>query len=195
MNQSEAGKLGAAKSRLISNAQKALRVIEYNKAPKLCKQCNVAIIYDKRNNVFCNHSCAATYGNEHNAKSVKWKCLCCDKENTTLPHKVAKYCNKVCAGSHKRQQTFEDIKDGKISVRGTIRKTFIDKYGHKCFECDLSEWRGFTIPLELDHIDGNAGNNDFNNLRLLCPNCHSITDTWKGKNKGNGRAARGLPLN
>lgn len=195
MNQSEAGKLGAAKSRLISNAQKASRVVEYNKSPKLCKQCAGAIYYDKRNNVFCGHSCATIYNNTHNAQVVKWNCLGCGKENITLPHKVAKNCNKVCAGLYARQQTFKDIVAGNISERSTIKKTFIDKYGHRCFECKNTEWLGKPIPLEVDHIDGDAGNNDINNLRLLCPNCHALTDTWKGRNKGNGRAARGLPLN
>jgi hypothetical protein len=50
------------------------------------------------------------------------------------------------------------------------------------------------IPLELDHIDGDAGNNNYDNLRVLCPNCHALTPTFKAKNKGKGRAARGLPL-
>lgn len=195
MNHTEAGKLGAAKSRLISNTQKAARIVEYNKSPKLCKQCGMSIEYDKRVNVFCNHSCAATYGNIHNAKSVKWQCLGCGKENNTLPHKVSIYCNNACYGLHKRQRTFESIIAGNISERSTIKKTFIDKYGHRCFECKNTEWLGKPIPLEVDHIDGDAGNNDINNLRLLCPNCHALTDTWKGRNKGNGRAARGLPLN
>jgi len=39
------------------------------------------------------------------------------------------------------------------------------------------------IPLELDHIDGNHQNNALDNLRLLCPNCHSLTPTFRGKNK------------
>jgi 5-methylcytosine-specific restriction endonuclease McrA len=50
------------------------------------------------------------------------------------------------------------------------------------------------IPLELDHVDGNAGNNQIENLRVLCPNCHAQTPTAKGKNRGNGRKTRGLRL-
>ena len=46
------------------------------------------------------------------------------------------------------------------------------------------------IPLEIEHIDGNYLNNIESNLLLLCPNCHSLTSTYKGANKGNGRKDR-----
>ena len=46
---------------------------------------------------------------------------------------------------------------------------------------------GEPISLELDHINGDSFNNDVNNLRLLCPNCHSITNTFRGRNKNTGR--------
>jgi 5-methylcytosine-specific restriction endonuclease McrA len=94
-----------------------------------------------------------------------------------------------------KENTLEKLLNGKLLHRDTIRFALKRQFGHKCFECELTEWRGKPLPLEVDHIDGNAGNNESENLRLLCPNCHSITDTWKGKNRGNGRAARGLPLN
>ena len=60
--------------------------------------------------------------------------------------------------------------------------------------CKGETWLGNPIPLELDHINGDAGNNKFENLRLLCPNCHATTPTHKAKNKGFGRGARGLPI-
>ncbi len=63
------------------------------------------------------------------------------------------------------------------------RKTFIiQERGHKCEICNLSTWMDKKIVLEMDHIDGNRDNNIRDNLRLLCPNCHSQTKTWKGKN-------------
>jgi len=55
----------------------------------------------------------------------------------------------------------------------------------KCVECNISSiWNGKKLTLQLDHIDGNNENNELSNLRILCPNCHSQTDTWcANKNK------------
>lgn len=56
---------------------------------------------------------------------------------------------------------------------------------HKCEECQLTEWMGKPIPLELEHIDGDHFNNLLENLKVLCPNCHANTSTYRGrKQKG-----------
>jgi hypothetical protein len=52
-----------------------------------------------------------------------------------------------------------------------------------CEICNISEWLNKPIPLELHHIDGNRHNHFLGNLKLLCPNCHSQTDTFRAKNK------------
>jgi hypothetical protein len=68
----------------------------------------------------------------------------------------------------------------------TLRKKIVmEEQDYKCSHCELNEWMGLRITLELDHIDGNNKNDVRSNLRCLCPNCHSITDTWKiGQCKG-----------
>ena len=63
---------------------------------------------------------------------------------------------------------------------------------NKCCQCGWGKINKTTgrIPLEIDHIDGNFKNNNLINLRLLCPNCHSLTATFKNSNKGHGREFR-----
>lgn len=62
------------------------------------------------------------------------------------------------------------------------RRRVFEEQGHACACCGLNEWRGLPITLELDHIDGDHKNNTRDNLTALCPNCHSLTPTWRGRN-------------
>ena len=57
-----------------------------------------------------------------------------------------------------------------------IRENILE---HKCSQCNRKTWNNKPIPLELDHIDGNHDNNNLDNLRLLCPNCHAQTPTYR----------------
>ena len=76
---------------------------------------------------------------------------------------------------HRPQPTLKQP-EGAPSSKGKILED-------KCSSCGLTEWLGNPLSLHLDHIDGNNHNHVKSNLRLLCPNCHSQTDTWCGKNK------------
>jgi 5-methylcytosine-specific restriction endonuclease McrA len=69
----------------------------------------------------------------------------------------------------------------RASVRRLILKNNLIEY--KCFFCGIDEWNNKKISLHLDHIDGNRHNHVLHNLRWLCPNCHSQTETYTGKNK------------
>ena len=78
------------------------------------------------------------------------------------------------------------------TVRRYIKRYLIEKAGYKCSECGWNKINTNTnkCPLEIHHIDGNYKNNVESNLQVLCPNCHSLTDTYKNMNKGNGRECR-----
>jgi Zn finger protein HypA/HybF involved in hydrogenase expression len=52
----------------------------------------------------------------------------------------------------------------------------------KCEDCGITEWNNKKISFDLEHIDGNSSNNLLENLKILCPNCHSQTSTYKGRN-------------
>lgn len=62
----------------------------------------------------------------------------------------------------------------------------------RCEHCGLTAWQGRPLPLELHHVNGDGLDNRLENLLLLCPNCHSQTDTWGGRNKSRGLASRPL---
>lgn len=80
---------------------------------------------------------------------------------------------EILEGKHPFYQTFK------------LKKRLI-KSGYKqnkCEECGIEEWNGKAIQCELDHIDGNGNNHSIDNLKMLCPNCHSQTDTFRAKNR------------
>jgi len=119
----------------------------------------------------------------------KNKCLQCDKP---LNRKNEKYCSNICQIKFQREEKFKKIKEGKVLSDTWMKKYLIEKSGNCCDKCGWNEVNAYTgnTPIELDHIDGNYKNSKLDNLRLLCPNCHSLTNTYKGANKGSGRKSR-----
>lgn len=79
-------------------------------------------------------------------------------------------------------------KKGYGTVSNHVRKYLFEKHRNSCSLCGWSEMNSFTntIPLEVEHIDGDHENHSPENLTLLCPNCHSLTRGHSTK-KGNGR--------
>ena len=123
------------------------------------------------------------------------KCLNC---KTSLQKQV-KYCSNKCQKEYEYKKYINNWKKGKESgKRGEyqislhIKKYLFQKYNSKCAICGWGKINKYTntIPLEIDHIDGNYKNNKEENLILLCPNCHSLTSTYKGANMNNGRKQR-----
>ncbi|MEK7166052.1 MAG: HNH endonuclease signature motif containing protein [Patescibacteria group bacterium] len=92
-------------------------------------------------------------------------------------------------------------KDGKLdgnigisarNISAHLKRYLLKKFENRCFSCGWNKRHPVTgvVPLEIDHISGDAEDNSENNLRLLCPNCHALTPFYKNLNRGNGRKWR-----
>lgn len=88
---------------------------------------------------------------------------------------------------HGPKRPIEDYLSNRAYMQSDkLKKRLISEgiFEHRCSSCKLTEWLGNPMPLELEHKDGNHRNNYLNNLCLLCPNCHTFTPTYRGKNIG-----------
>lgn len=83
----------------------------------------------------------------------------------------------------------EAFMKGSKSSNISLKRHMIETHNieEKCVLCGISSWQNQKLNLQLDHIDGNSANNELENLRFLCPNCHSLTDTFCGKSKNTGK--------
>ena len=131
-----------------------------------------------------------------NAKKPRNPCPNCGKEPRRAYYK---YCSNKCQRECEHLMHIEKWKRGEVSglstigtVSSNVKRYLRKKFGNKCCLCGWSKTNLNTnqVPLVADHIDGNWRNNDERNLRLLCPNCDSLTSTYAGLNRGNGRVGR-----
>lgn len=78
------------------------------------------------------------------------------------------------------------VEGRKSSGTSHLRRRLIDEglLSRRCARCGRERWEGGPIPLELDHVNGDRSDNRLENLRLLCPNCHALTATYRGRNIG-----------
>ena len=130
-------------------------------------------------NKFCSRSCAATYNNS--GRVTEWRRVEIERKKK-ISLKYAEY-----KGAERLKKISEDkllSEDFSLILTSERRRkrVIIEQKG-KCNKCGVAEWMGSPIPFELEHIDGNNKNHERGNLEALCPNCHSITDTWRGRNK------------
>lgn len=129
---------------------------------------------------------------------MKATCQYCNTEFSYNPHQnTGTYCSTKCSGLHKSSLHKRDWYEGRLVriERTTVRRYLAEDRGYKCEVCGLGEtWQDKPITLHVDHVNGDPSNDSPDNMRLLCPNCHSQTEFLGGANKGRGRKARGLPL-
>lgn len=122
-------------------------------------------------------------------------CLNCHK----CINKKNKFCSIKCQKEYEYARYIDRWKRneetglrGEYQISMYIKTYLFRKYHNKCARCGWGEINPYNqnIPLEVEHIDGNYKNNREENLILLCPNCHSLTSTYKGANMNYGRKQR-----
>lgn len=194
MSFAEAGRLGAEKSTVTHKRLKQERIKKYNENPTTCENCNKALPYDKRENKFCGHSCAATRNNLGKRKHGRYAKTPCQQCGTITKNV---FCTQECHKQYEWKRAKEKIEqtrnanpyDGKVAPK-VPKRYLLETRGQKCEICGRKNWNGKLIPIVLDHVDGDSTNWMLKNLRLLCCNCDAQTNTYKGRNKGNGRRWR-----
>lgn len=164
----------------------------HNKKPtRYCLHCGRPL--KAYQNKYCSRSCSISESNLLRKQSKF--CLNCGSPITNSGNK---FCSLDCAAEYRHnkyinrwKQGKEDGLRGEYGISGHIRRYLLEKYNYSCQLCGWGEINLFTgnIPLEVHHIDGDYTNNSEENLQLLCPNCHSLTSTFKSHNS-NGRIGR-----
>ena len=154
-----------------------------------CKYCEIkeAVKYSKYSSgEFCSKKCANGFSTKAKRSEI----------NEAVSKKLSGRTGVFHTYSDERWKEIQDKRNAYYKERllnadyntlgeDTIKKRVILEQDGKCNRCKLSEWLGEKLTLEVEHIDGNHSNNERKNLEALCPNCHSLTSTWRGRNKGN----------
>lgn len=162
---------------------------------KNCKKCNKEFVPTKGLISYCSLECRNSRSfsiESRNLKSLKQKQYfesLTDEERLEYLNRKSETCRK----NFHTEEWYKSIKEKCLLKYISTpfeelgpelrRRRILEEQAGKCAECDLSEWRGVPLSLEIEHKNGNHQDNSRSNLCALCPNCHSITPTWRGRNK------------
>jgi hypothetical protein len=158
---------------------------------------------------FCSRSCINGFATVAKREEINAKL----KANPVTPEKAkraaeglkraweeGKYAGRTnmsvaMIASHRKrnEQKLAKWKAGElVPSEGVAKSLLILERGAKCEECGWSKTNptSNTIPIELEHVDGDCYNNSYGNCKILCPNCHSLTPTYRGLNVNKGRGRR-----
>ena len=160
---------------------------------KYCPKCN-----EKHGNkgLFCSRKCSNSRTFTRETKEIKR--IKARTYYSSLPEELQqKRKEALLQGLQNRIMKASLNKEWKLNSSNiTYKNILIKEQNHKCLICNITDtWNNLPLKLHLDHIDGNNKNNIRSNLRLICPNCHSQTSTYCGRNnkkvltKRNGSSA------
>ena len=179
----------AVAKKLRTLGYKASNNPNYYKETVICKFCNDPFrALKSENRKYCSSSCSISDINENREHTDETREKISNSIKEWHKNNESHFSNggwKQGVEAHVKKsmerlmdEPFEDLSwDRK-------RKRILIEQKNTCDECGIKEWQDKPLSLEIDHIDGNKKNNERGNLRGLCPNCHSQTDTFRGRNKG-----------
>lgn len=161
----------------------------------ICDQCRARFFAPRHtNSQFCGKACKF----KARERRVQLTCAQCrivfERPLNKLRYSRSgiPFCTRSCKDKAQRLEGIPQIHPAHYGSAVLNKEQLIRLRGHRCEECSLTEWRGQSIPLEVHHRDGNPYNDDPLNHRLVCCNCHALTPSWRGRNKGSGRKSRGV---
>ena len=165
-----------------------------------CEYCGNLIKDSKRR--FCSVECKKLFYKVKDKKDLyktkkEHKCEYCGK--IFYGGYNRKFCSNECSSNFKKEQTVLKWIKGEYKINESnkipmsIREFLLKKNNYKCELCDFEGYNVKTnnTILQIHHIDGNSNNNSQENLQILCPNCHAMTENYMALNKGkSGRIKR-----
>lgn len=126
-------------------------------------------------------------------------CVRCGKEFIKYPNKTNLFCSYHCQCEQEYEENVTKWKNGEISghtqrykVSGFVKRYLFEKTNYCCEECGcnlVNKYTGNSI-LQIHHKDGNAANTREENLEVICPNCHAMTENFGSRNKNSVRTYR-----
>jgi Zn finger protein HypA/HybF involved in hydrogenase expression len=119
-------------------------------------------------------------------KAPSYICQVCGTSFKRKTSTYNKFCGVLCSGKARTQKAIERIEagNGSVTTNATIRTYLTETRDPNCEKCGCGVvWCELPLTLHVDHIDGDSDNMSLNNVRLLCPNCHSQTPNYGSKNK------------